>query len=152
MIVNDYTLWNSTKSTVFKILFSIIEIHCIALTVEPPLHQSKWCTCCSYTLHQQCWIVIWRESKGLTFLNEYRCDGYILFKKGAAYGYSIQRTIYLLCCHAPLPHTHIQKMLCTRFSLIHKGRFLDCLRHLLWLHNSQETHNTKQKYWLNSDL
>lgn len=54
--------------TQFQILFSIIEIHSIALTVEPPLHQSKWRTCCSYALHQWCRLVIWRESRGLTFL------------------------------------------------------------------------------------
>lgn len=39
--------------------------------------------------------------------------------------HSIQRTIYLLCCHAPPPHTHIEKKKCCvqDFLLFTRGAF-----------------------------
>lgn len=110
---------------------------CLSSVLNRRLNGAKWCDVCL------------RSAGAVDALSSKRCGA-----RAAVY-----RKQYICFVVVPPPqlpppsYTHTEKkMLCTRFSLIHKGRFLDCLRHLLWLHNSQETNNTKQKYWLNSDL
>ena len=38
---------------------------------------------------------------------------------------------FVVVAPSPPSYTHTKKVLCTRVSVIHKGSFLDCWRHLL---------------------